>query len=120
MLRKIFGPREVPAKFTGFPKEMALRPSQIRASAAEAALMVPAALAHHREYARLKMPVTIIAGDEDKLIDINDQSARLHRDVSQSSFHRLGGEGHMIQQTATASVIEAIETTRKAKASASR
>jgi pimeloyl-ACP methyl ester carboxylesterase len=112
MLRKIFGPRDVPAKFAGFPKEMALRPSQIRASAAEAALMVPAALTHHRDYAKLKMPVTIIAGDKDKLIDIDDQSARLHRDVSQSSFHRLGGEGHMIQQTATASLMEAIESTR--------
>jgi pimeloyl-ACP methyl ester carboxylesterase len=111
LLRKIFGPREVPAKFAGFPKEMAVRPSQIRASAAEAALIVPAALSHYREYANLKMPVTIIAGDKDKLIDIDEQSARLHRDVSQSCFYRLGGEGHMIQQTATASVMEAIEST---------
>ena len=29
MMRKIFGPRPVPAKFGSFPKEMALRPSQI-------------------------------------------------------------------------------------------
>jgi hypothetical protein len=31
-MRKMFGPRSVPNKFEGFPKEMALRPSQIRAS----------------------------------------------------------------------------------------
>ena len=34
MMAKIFGPRSVPKKFEAFPKEMALRPSQIRASAA--------------------------------------------------------------------------------------
>ena len=41
MMAKIFGPRSVPEKFEAFPKEMALRPSQIRASAAESALMIP-------------------------------------------------------------------------------
>ena len=35
MMAKIFGPPSVPEKFRAFPKEMALRPSQIRASAAE-------------------------------------------------------------------------------------
>ena len=35
LLRKIFGPSPVPKKFEGFPEEMAVRPSQIRASAAE-------------------------------------------------------------------------------------
>jgi pimeloyl-ACP methyl ester carboxylesterase len=34
MMADIFGPRSMPAKFEGFPKEMAVRPSQIRASAA--------------------------------------------------------------------------------------
>ena len=43
LLRKIFGPSPVPKKFDGFPEEMAVRPSQIRASAAETALMIPSA-----------------------------------------------------------------------------
>ena len=38
LLRKMFGPKPVPKKFNGFPEEMAMRPSQIRASAAESAL----------------------------------------------------------------------------------
>ena len=40
LLRKIFGPNPVPKKFAGFPEEMAMRPSQIRAAAAETALMI--------------------------------------------------------------------------------
>jgi pimeloyl-ACP methyl ester carboxylesterase len=109
MMAKIFGPKRAPAKFQQFPKEMALRPSQIRASAAESALMIPDAVHFEDKYADLKMPVVIIAGEDDRLIDIDKQSARLHSDVPQSRFHRVSGNGHMIQQTATDKVMAAIE-----------
>jgi len=82
MMAKIFGPKSAPAKFDQFPKEMA--------------------------YAELKMPVVIIAGEDDRLIDIDKQSARLHSDVSQSAFHRVPQTGHMIHQTATGEVMAAI------------
>jgi pimeloyl-ACP methyl ester carboxylesterase len=108
VLRKIFGPAPTPRKFAGFPKEMALRPSQIRATAAESALMIPNAIAMAGDYADLKMPVVIISGDDDRLIDV-DQSARLHEEVAQSSFHRVRGAGHMVHQTAPAAIMAAID-----------
>jgi pimeloyl-ACP methyl ester carboxylesterase len=108
MMAKIFGPRSVPKKFEVCPKEMALRPSQIRASAAESSLMIPDAFKSRNQYADLQMPVVIIAGEQDRLVDIDTQSARLHSDISQSGFHRLPGNGHMIQQTATDQVMSAI------------
>ena len=100
MLNKMFGPRPVPEKFAGFPKEMAVRPSQIRASAAETALMIPNALASAKTYGELAMPVIIIAGENDRLIDIDEQSGRLHGEVRQSKMHRIAGAGHMVQQSA--------------------
>jgi pimeloyl-ACP methyl ester carboxylesterase len=108
MMAKIFGPKSAPAKFEQFPKEMALRPSQIRASAAESALMIPDAIYFDDKYAELKMPVVVIAGEDDRLINIDKQSARLHSDVSQSTFHRVPENGHMIHQTATSEVMAAI------------
>jgi pimeloyl-ACP methyl ester carboxylesterase len=108
LMAKIFGPQSVPKKFDGFPKEMAVRPSQIRASAAESALMVPDAFKFQDQYQNLKMPVSIIAGEKDRLIDIDEQSSRLHSDVAQSTFHRVPGAGHMVHQTATAAVMAAI------------
>jgi pimeloyl-ACP methyl ester carboxylesterase len=108
LMSKMFGPRSVPKKFMGFPKEMAVRPPQIRASAAESALMIPDAIQLRDEYPNLKMPVVIIAGDQDRLIDIDAQSARLHREVYQSSFHRIRGTGHMVHQTATGQLMAAI------------
>ena len=108
LMAKIFGPQSVPKKFDGFPKELAVRPSQIRASAAESALMIPDAFTFQDQYTALKMPVSIVAGEDDRLIDIDEQSSRLHADVVQSTFHRIPGTGHMVHQTATGSVMSAI------------
>ena len=115
LMAKIFGPQSMPKKFEGFPKDMALRPSQIRASAAESALMIPDAFHYRDEYANLKMPLVIVAGDEDRLVDIDAQSARLHRDVPQSRFHRVPGTGHMIHQTATGAVMSAVDEVASAR-----
>jgi pimeloyl-ACP methyl ester carboxylesterase len=62
LLRKMFGPAPVPGKFRRFPKEMAVRPSQLRAAAAESALLGPAAASAADRYADLEMPVVIVAG----------------------------------------------------------
>jgi pimeloyl-ACP methyl ester carboxylesterase len=109
VLRKIFGPAPTPQKFEGFPKEMALRPSQIRATAAESGLIIPDAFVARGEYADLKMPLVIISGDQDRMVEIEDQSARLHEAVAQSTFRRVRGVGHMVHQTAPGAVMAAID-----------
>jgi len=108
MLRKMFGPRPVPHKFEGFPMAMAVRPSQIRASAAEAAMMIPAAFHASKSYSELALPVIIIAGEDDRLISIDEQSGRLHSELKHSKMHRISGAGHMVQQSATGDVMDAI------------
>jgi pimeloyl-ACP methyl ester carboxylesterase len=113
LMAKMFGPQSVPKKFEGFPKEMALRPSQIQASAAESALMVPDASRFSDEYANLKMAVVIVAGQGDRSVDGDRQSSRLHADVRRSKFHRVPGTGHMVHQTATRVVMSAINEVAK-------
>jgi pimeloyl-ACP methyl ester carboxylesterase len=108
LLKVIFGPKSMPKKFEAFPKAMAVRPSQIHASAEESALMIPNAIATSGEYGNLKMPVIIIAGVDDRLIDIDQQSGRLHDEVRHSKMHRVPRNGHMVHQTATSSVMSAI------------
>ena len=109
LMRKIFGPAKMPAKFESFPKEMALRPSQIRASAAETALMIPNAFALRGKYTDLTMPVLIIAGEQDRVVDTEAQSARLHDELKHSTFRCITNAGHMVHQTATALVMRAID-----------
>ncbi len=69
--------------------------------------MIPDALAVIGDNGGLKMPVVIIAGGEDRLIDV-EQSARLHRQITHSAFHRILGEGHMVHKTETGRVMSAI------------
>ena len=108
LLRKIFGPDRVPEKFADFPEELAVRPSQIRASAAESALMIPSAHALAKHYRQLQMPVAIVAGAEDRLIEPK-QSARLHQDIKNSTLRSLPGTGHMVHQTATGEIMSALD-----------
>jgi pimeloyl-ACP methyl ester carboxylesterase len=108
LLRKIFGPAAVPPKFALFPKEMAVRPSQLRASAAESALMIPAAQGLQSEYRNLSVPLVIAAGAEDKFVE-SEQSAKLHREIPQSTLRLIEGAGHMVHQTATSEIMSVID-----------
>jgi pimeloyl-ACP methyl ester carboxylesterase len=117
LVRKLFSPQREPAKFGAFPKEMTFRPSQVRAAAAESALMIPAAYSASERYRELKMPLVIVAGEEDQLIDIEKQSARLHQEVPQSAMHRIPRAGHMVHQTATEKVMDAISEAAQARGS---
>jgi pimeloyl-ACP methyl ester carboxylesterase len=109
LLRKIFDPRRVPSKFAGFPKEMAVRPPQLQAAAAEAALMIPGAHKLRNGYQQLKMPVVIVAGAEDRFVK-SEQSGKLHREIPDSVLHSIPATGHMVHQTATEEILSAIDT----------
>ena len=94
---------------------MTFRPSQIRASAAESALMIPGAFGARGHYTELKMPVVILAGEEDRLINIDKQSARLNSELPNSTFHRVQRAGHMVHQTAPGTIMAAIKEAGAAK-----
>lgn len=106
---KLFDPAPVAESWGGFPMAMTLRPSQIRASAAEAAMMVPAAAMLAKRYGELALPITILAGSGDRIVDIDDQSKRLHIMLPHSRFVAVEGAGHMVHHTAPDKVLRAIE-----------
>ena len=108
-LAKVFGPEDVPDKFGGFSKELALRPSQIRASAADSALMIPDAMEAAPRYAGIVTPTVIITGMEDRIVDPLAQSVRLRGVLPNAVLRRIPGAGHMIHQTATQAVMTAID-----------
>jgi pimeloyl-ACP methyl ester carboxylesterase len=112
--KQLFGPAPVPENWLDqFPIEMTLRPSQIRAAAAEAALMVPAAAALSKRYNELKLPVTIVAGKGDRVVSTTAQSERLHVALGQSKLDAVDGAGHMVHHTGSHTVVDAIVSQRK-------
>jgi pimeloyl-ACP methyl ester carboxylesterase len=66
----MFSPLTVPERFAeGFPYGLPLRPSQIRAEAQDTATMVSAVRAMQRRYGELRMPVVIMAGTDDRIVN---------------------------------------------------
>jgi pimeloyl-ACP methyl ester carboxylesterase len=106
---KVFGPTPVPARFRReFPHELVLRPWHIRAASEDTAFLIPAAAAMQEHYPSLAMPVTLITGDSDGIVEPARQSRRLHEDIAGSRMVTIPGAGHMIQHSAPDAVVAAI------------
>ncbi|MGZ8286345.1 MAG: alpha/beta fold hydrolase [Allosphingosinicella sp.] len=114
MEAQIFAPAPVSAGWeTDFPFAMTLRPSQIRAASAEAALTVAGAASLAPRLGGLVPPVTLIAGDGDKVVSTADQSGRLAGALAGSKLLIVEGAGHMVHHTARDAVASAIRAASK-------
>lgn len=110
VLKGSFAPSKVAARFKAeFPFSLALRPSQIRATAGDAALMVPGAARLAGRHRELTMPVAIMAGRGDKIVDIAPQPERLHARLPQSSLQVIEGAGHMLHHAFPGKVAATVE-----------
>jgi pimeloyl-ACP methyl ester carboxylesterase len=103
-----FAPAAIPDKFAALPKAMALRPSQVRASAADAALMVPSAIAVSHRYGELAMPVIIMAGAGDLVVHLDRHAKRLVGDIAGAELRVVPGQGHMLHYAVPEQVVAAI------------
>jgi pimeloyl-ACP methyl ester carboxylesterase len=100
----MFSPVRVPARFEAeYSSAMALRPSQIRATSVDGALMIPGALALRGHYEHLALPVVIIAGDSDKVV-FKRRSEQLRASIPGSVLQIVKGAGHMVHHFAAESM----------------
>lgn len=103
--RMLFAPARVPAPFQAeYSPAMALRPSQIRATSEDGALMVPGVMDLSGRYGELKMPVAIMAGHGDKVVG-NRQAERLHAAIPGSVLRIIEKAGHMVHHLAQRTVL---------------
>src|SRR5215213_2776112 len=108
-IRAMFAPAPVPEHFDRlFPKQLMVRPIQLRASAEDAAMMTPSVMELEQHYRELKMPVVILTGGDDQIADVGRQSRQLHEEIPQSELTVLPGLGHMVHHLAPDEVIKAI------------
>lgn len=115
LMRRIFGPSPIPERFNReYPVWMCLRPGQLRASAAEAAILIPAAFTLRDRYHELTMPVVIVAGTDDRYVNTRVQSQRLHDELGHSTLHLVEGAGHMVHHIAPDTVMRAINEVAEA------
>jgi pimeloyl-ACP methyl ester carboxylesterase len=109
MLRLVFSPAPVPKYFKLFPTWMALRPSQLRAAAEEAALLVPSAMRLQRLYRALEVPAVIVAGSQDRYVSAERHSVELARLVPRAELVLSPRAGHMVHHVDPRRVLHAIE-----------
>ena len=112
--RAMFSPAPVPPRFRAdYSEAMALRPSQIRATSVDGALMIPGALSLRRHYKDLPMPVAIMAGEGDKVV-FSRMAGRLRASIPGSVLRIVGGAGHMVHHSDPQQVVEAVRAVAEA------
>ncbi len=100
MLRVLFAPAGITSRFDAlFPFGLSVRPSQLRATAMDIANMLPGTAALVRRYERLTLPVAIVGGTGDRVVDFDTQSRWLHRLLPHSRLHAIEADGHMAHHT---------------------
>ena len=108
--RRLFQPSPVSGRFRArFPLGMSLRPSALRASGADTARMIQGAAAIQARLAELKLPLLILAGTGDKIVDYETQSVGLHERVPCTKLRPVEDAGHKVHHIAPIAVAETIE-----------
>lgn len=119
--KHVFSPADVADRFRSYPVWLSLRPEQLRASAEESGMMVPAAQALSKRYRELlNMPLLIMAGIRDRITDPEFHSRRLHEELPHSDLRMKESVGHMIHYACPDEIAAAILALDATAASASR
>jgi pimeloyl-ACP methyl ester carboxylesterase len=96
-IKASFAPAPIHQNFARFPLDMTLRPAQIRATAADTAMMIPAAVALSRHYADLPVPAIAMVGEGDLIAHADRDSHRLVEDLPRGELRIVPGQGHLFQ-----------------------
>lgn len=107
-MRHAFSPGRIAASFR-LPAWLSLRPLSLRASAEEAALMIPSAASLRRRYAELRVPVALMAGAADRVVSPAAHSGRLHTALPGSALRLFPATGHMLQHRVPEDIAAEVE-----------
>jgi pimeloyl-ACP methyl ester carboxylesterase len=108
--RAMFLPQAMPENFRlAFPFDAAGDASRTEATGEDAVLMAPGLARSAMNYPFCRVPVHVMVGDEDKVINPALHGAALARLLPNATFERLEGLGHMVHHFAQSRVVAAVE-----------
>jgi pimeloyl-ACP methyl ester carboxylesterase len=113
-LKKAYHPQPVHKDYVQQSAQMWIRPEQVRACAYDERTLRSSLKELSPRYSDIKLPVTIVTGSNDLLIEPEQHAHRLHRAIKGSELIVLPQTGHQLPQTRPDAVIDAIETTWRA------
>lgn len=108
-LREAYYPEPVQKDYLRLAEVLWTRPEQVKACAFDDRTLNASLQVLGKGYAEIRLPVVIVTGDSDLLLEPESQAHRLHRAIPGSELIVLRQAGHQIPQTRPESVIDAIE-----------
>jgi pimeloyl-ACP methyl ester carboxylesterase len=110
-VKAMFAPLPVAERFArGFSRGLSVRPQQLRAESQDGTNLVPAVRAMRHRYSELALPVVIMGGIKDRVVDVGRHAIWLHREIPHSTLRLVPEVGHMLHYAVPEQVAEAIET----------
>jgi len=107
-LAKAFAPDRVPAGEVASTAAFSLRPAQFEVNAEDMRLVNGSLRALAPGYPSIAVPVVIVAGDADRIVDPERHAYPLHRAIAHSELIVLPATGHQIPHTRPGAVAAAI------------
>jgi pimeloyl-ACP methyl ester carboxylesterase len=108
-----FAPAAISEKFADLPVAMTLRPSQVRATAGDTALMVPAAVALSQRYGELDLPIIVMAGKGDLIAHVSEHAEPFAGKVDGADLRIVEGQGHLFHYAVPGQVVAAIRDVQR-------
>lgn len=107
-LTKAFAPDAVPGDYLRIAQSLWTRPSQTRALTQDNLTINPTLAALSPRYSQIRVPVVIVTGNQDQIVNAQANSLALHQVVTKSELIELPQTGHAIPKTRPQIVIDAI------------
>jgi pimeloyl-ACP methyl ester carboxylesterase len=108
-VKRAYDPQEMQKDYVERSLDLWMRPDQIRACAYDERTLGASLTVLSECYSDIEIPVVIVTGSADRLLDPEEQACRLHRTIKNSKLIVLPDTGHQLPQTRPDTVISAID-----------
>jgi pimeloyl-ACP methyl ester carboxylesterase len=108
-LKQAYDPQDVQHDYVEQSAEMWMRPDHIRACAYDERTLAASLKGLSQYYCDIEMPVVIVTGSADRLLDPNEHAYPLQKVIRNSKLIVLPETGHQLPQTQPDAVIAAID-----------
>lgn len=109
-LRHRFAPQPIPPHLVReLPSEMLCRPRVIEATAQDRSLIGHSLMVLERRYRRCTVPIAILAGEQDRIVDPRHHAVPLAKQLRNASLQVLPDCGHMLHHFEQERIAAAIE-----------
>lgn len=108
IVQSSFAPVSVPHDYLKASQALWSRPRQIQATLQDSTMIQPVLDALSSRYREIRVPTAIVVGQDDQLINPEQNAYRLHAAIANSEFIPLPNAGHAIPQTQFHAVIDAV------------